>query len=390
MTSVSIVQEMTSPLHICFCAWPVAGVRTQYENVRSVAAEVDDLDVRYVEVSPHKAGGLIERMPLLGNHSKGSLRSFVSTWPLFTERGIDAIWTQVDTPLFPFLATRARLTGIPYVLSTDATTAQVESFDEYELGDKQHPSLKHRIRDRIAAYCYQHAAYVLPWSQWAAAAIMHEFHIPEQRIHVVPPGVDVRAWRARASDGPAQRRAFGALPRLLFVGGDFARKGGPLLLDVFRTSLRGQCELHLVTKEPLDDEPGVFVYRDLGPNDTRLHQLYETSDALVLPTYADCFSLASIEAMASGLPVITCGVGGIPEIVDDGASGFLIPPGDGAALCHAISAVLADHTRAETMGRRGRLIVEERYDATKNTRKAFELLRAAIHAAHSMHGMHAK
>ncbi|HEX8036115.1 MAG TPA: glycosyltransferase family 4 protein [Ktedonobacterales bacterium] len=374
MATVSIVQDMAYPLRIYFCAWPVAGVRTQYENVRSVATEAGDLDVQYVEVSPYKAGGLIERLPLLGNHTRGSLRSFVSTWPLFTARGIDAIWTQVDTPLFPYLATRARLAGIPYVISTDATTAQVESFAEYELGDEQHPSLKHRLRDCIAAYCYQHAAYVLPWSRWAASAIMHQFHIPEQRIRVVPPGVDLRAWPARET---VQRRAPDALPRLLFVGGDFARKGGPLLLDVFRASLGGRCELHLVTKEPLENEPGVFVYRDLGPNDPRLHHLYETADALVLPTRADCFSLASIEAMATGIPVITCGVGGIPEIVENGASGWLVPVGDGAALYQAIDALLANPTQAEAMGQRGRAIVEQRFDAAKNTRTAFELLRSA-------------
>lgn len=374
MATASIVQRVTYPLHIYFCAWPVAGVRTQYENVRSVAAEVHDVDMHYVEVTPYKAGGVVERLPLLGTRTRGSLRSFVSTSPMFTARKIDAIWTQVDTPLFPFLATRARLAGIPYVLSTDATTAQVESFDEYELGDQQHQSLKHRLRDRIAAYCYQHATYVLPWSRWAASAIIRQFHVPEQRIRIVPPGVDLRAWPARET---AQRHAPGTLPRLLFVGGDFARKGGPLLLDVFRASLRERCELHLVTRDPLENEPGVFVYRDLGPNNPRLHRLYETADALVLPTRADCFSLASIEAMATGIPVITCAVGGIPEIVEHGASGWLVPVGDGAALHQAIDALLADPTQADTMGQRGRAIVEQRFDAAKNTQTAFELLRSA-------------
>ena len=376
MTSVALSRDTAHPLHIYFCAWPVAGVRTQYENVRSVAAEVDDLNVRYIEINPHKAGGWIERAPLLGNRTKGSLRALSCTWPLFIEPSIDALWTQVDTSLFPLLATRVCVSGIPYILSTDATTAQVESFAEYEAGDKLHPSLKHRIRDRMAAFCYQHAAYVLPWSHWAATAIKAQFGIPEQRIRVVPPGVDLRAWRTR-TDAVATRRAPDSPARLLFVGGDFARKGGPLLLDVFRNSLRGRCQLHMVTKEALDDEPGIFVYRDLAPNDSRLHQLYETCDALVLPTRADCFSLASIEAMASGLPVITCAVGGIPEIVEDGVSGWLVPVGDGGALYHAIDALLTDPMQAQAMGRRGRAIVEDRFDAAKNTQVAFELLRTA-------------
>jgi glycosyltransferase involved in cell wall biosynthesis len=369
--SSSAAASTTHTLNVYFCAWMVAGVRTQYENVRSVASAADGLTFHSVEINPWKPGGLIERTPLLGTRTKGSLRSFACTLPLFRDQGIDAIWTQVDTALFPFLATRARFSRIPYVLSTDATTAQVESFDDYK-GHPTTPSFKHRVRDRISGYCYRNAALVLPWSHWAAEAIMKQFGVPEGRIRVVPPGVNLAEWTPQAAaggkhaDGPA---------RLLFVGGDFARKGGPLLLDVFRARLRGRCELHLVTREPIEPEPGVFVYRDLGPNDPRLHRLYETSEALVLPTRADCFSLASIEAMASGLPVITCPVGGIPEIVRDGESGWLVPAGNGGALLAAIEALLADPARARTMGQSGRAIVEERFDAAKNARCVFSLLR---------------
>jgi glycosyltransferase involved in cell wall biosynthesis len=362
----------TRPLNVYFCAWPVAGVRTQYDNVRSVAALADDLALRYIEIDPYKAGGLIERMPLLGHRTKGSLRSFVCSLPLFWESPIDVIWTQAGTALFPFIATRARYAGIPYAISTDATNTQIERFEEYGLGDPGgRPSLKHRVRDRILAYCYRHAELVLPWSRWAAQAIADEYGVPDERIDVVPPGVDLRQWPARQEtavqrDGPT---------RLLFVGGDFARKGGPLLLEVFRAHLRDRCELHLVTKDGEADEPGVIVYRDFGPNDPGLRQLYEKCDALVLPTRADCFSLASLEAMASGLPVITCPVGGIPEIVEDGRSGWLVPVGDGAALLAAIEALLAQPEQARAMGWRGRAIAEERFDAAVNTRRVFNRLR---------------
>jgi glycosyltransferase involved in cell wall biosynthesis len=362
----------THALNVTFCAWMVAGVRTQYENVRSVAALVDDITLRSIEIDPYKAGGLIERMPLVGSRTKGSLRSFMCSLPLFWEGPIDVIWTQAATTLFPFLATRARVAGIPYVISSDATLAQIERFHEYGLADLGgRPSLKHRVRDRILAYCYRHAALVLPWSRWAAHAMMEEYCIPEDRIYVAPPGVNLREWPVRSEvaiqhDGPA---------RLLFVGGDFARKGGPLLLDVFRSHLRDCCELHLVTKDDVADEPGVFVYHDFAPNDPGLRRLYETSDAFVLPTHADCFSLAAIEAMASGLPVVTCPVGGIPEIVEHGGSGWLVPVGDGTALRAAIDALLADPTRARAMGRRGRAIVDERFDAAKNTLRVFERLR---------------
>lgn len=368
-------------LHVYFCAWVVAGVRTQYENVRAVAGNVDDLAMHYVEINPYKPGGLIERVPLLSERTRGTLRSLACAAPLYTARPMDAVWTQADTAFFPFAATRARVAGIPYFISTDATTAQVESIDEYGLAATNvWDHVKHAVRDRLIGYCFTHAALVLPWSQWTASAIHAEYGVPEARMAVVPPGVDLSTWRVGGGN-PAGTPSSGRA-RLLFVGGDWKRKGGPLLLDVFRSHLRGRCELHLVTRDaPADiDDPDVFVYADLSPNDPRLHHLYETCDALVLPTRADCFSLASIEAMASGLPVVTCPVGGIPEIVEDGASGWLIPVGNGAALYHAIDVLLTDSARRTQMGRRGRAIAEERFDAARNTRTIFELIRSSTNA----------
>jgi glycosyltransferase involved in cell wall biosynthesis len=370
------VSPSVSPLQVWFCAWNVAGVKTQYENVRSAAQTLPDVALRYVEITPHKPGGILERLPLLSERSKGSLRSIACAAPLFWQGPVDVFWTQADTALFPVFATRARLLGIPWALSTDATTAQVENFPEYGMrAPDGHVSLKHQLRNRMAAYCYQHASLLLPWSQWAAGAILREYGVPAEHVHVVPPGVDLRLWPQRTSPAEVE-----GLPRLLFVGGDFERKGGPLLLDVFRARFRGRCELHLVTKGAVEAEDGVFLYSDLGPNDPRLRHLYQTCDALVLPTRADCFSLASIEAMAAGLPVITCAVGGIPEIVEDGGSGWLLPVDDGHALAEAIDALLIDSARAWAFGLRGRAIVEERFDARKNAEMVFHLLRATVSA----------
>src|SRR5262249_49338294 len=132
-------------------------------------------------------------------------------------------------------------------------------------------------------------------------------------------------------------------------------KGGQLLLDLFRRELRETCELHLVTRAAIEPEPGVHVHGSFQPGAAGLLDLYQRCDALVLPTLADCFSMAALEARACSLPGVICAVGGIPEIVVDGQTGALIPVGDRAALRRAILALVADpglRVRWGTTGRR--------------------------------------
>jgi glycosyltransferase involved in cell wall biosynthesis len=175
-------------------------------------------------------------------------------------------------------------------------------------------------------------------------------------VHVVPPGIDLEQWK------PVER-GLDRRPRLLFVGADFERKGGPLLLDVYRRYLRDETDLHLVTRAVLPSEPGVFVHNDLGVGDPRLRELYQTSDMLVLPTMADCFSIAALEAMACGLPVVISRTGGIPEIVIDGETGMLVAPGKADSLLRALRVMLTSPDVRRRMGEDGRRRVERHFDA---------------------------
>lgn len=72
-----------------------------------------------------------------------------------------------------------------------------------------------------------------------------------------------------------------------------------------------------------------------------------------------------LEAMAHGKPVIGCRVGGVPEVVEDGASGLLIPPEDAEALTEAILKLVADHDLRRQMGAEGRRAVETRFPVSQ-------------------------
>lgn len=88
-----------------------------------------------------------------------------------------------------------------------------------------------------------------------------------------------------------------------------------------------------------------------GPD--KLRQLHQAS-LLVLPSYAEGVSIAMLEGMAAGLPVVTTPVGGTPDLFVDGVNGFLVSPGDKQALAQAILRLLDDPDLRCTMGRANR------------------------------------
>jgi glycosyltransferase involved in cell wall biosynthesis len=85
-----------------------------------------------------------------------------------------------------------------------------------------------------------------------------------------------------------------------------------------------------------------------------LDQFMPFFDVLALPSFTEGLPNVVLEALAAGVPVVATAVGGTPEVVDDGASGYLVPPGDVSALARRIGDVLVRHDRPQMMGLRGR------------------------------------
>jgi glycosyltransferase involved in cell wall biosynthesis len=84
-------------------------------------------------------------------------------------------------------------------------------------------------------------------------------------------------------------------------------------------------------------------------------------DVAVLPSYREALGLVILEAMALGRPVVASDVGGIPELVEDGVTGLLVPPRDPASLADAVVRLLTDHSFADTLARNGYRLVRERF-----------------------------
>jgi glycosyltransferase involved in cell wall biosynthesis len=96
-----------------------------------------------------------------------------------------------------------------------------------------------------------------------------------------------------------------------------------------------------------------------------------------LPSLGECFGIASVEAMAAGLPVVATNVGGAADIVDDGHTGFLIDANSQAQLTSSLNRLLDDATLRTTMGQRGRRKAEHVFDGVANARAVMRCLHEA-------------
>jgi glycosyltransferase involved in cell wall biosynthesis len=267
------------------------------------------------------------------------------------------------------------------IVSLDATPRDYDRFG-LAYGHQPGPEIVEQVKDILNRRAFQAARHLVTWSDWARDSLIRDYGISGDKVTAIPPGTSLDLWQRHNG-----RQAEGAKLRLLFVGGDFRRKGGDLLLDVFRHRLAGCCELDLVTSAPLPPlPPGVRVHRGVVPNSAPLRKLFAEADVFVLPSRADCLAVVLMEAAAARLPIVTTGVGALPEAVHHGENGMVIAPDDGVALGDAVLRLHGEPELRTRMGEVSYQLAQERFDARKSAQRLLTLLKAM--AARSQHQDH--
>lgn len=177
-----------------------------------------------------------------------------------------------------------------------------------------------------------------------------EAGVPEAKLRLVRLGMVTPEWAPRQTDP--------ATCRFTLVGQGFRRKGGQLLLDAFARlhARHPEARLTIVSHVPREElpeiPPGVELISSL-PRAEVLGRIYPATDVYVLPTLAEGYGLSVVEAMAHGLPVIASQVGALSELVQDGVTGRLVPPGDVNALYEAMTTLMEDAALRQHMGAAG-------------------------------------
>lgn len=344
---------------------------THTANLRALLADEPRLATTFVPI-PFDREGWAARLPGFGNwtiragwRARRALRSLPRPDAVFFHTQVPAV-LNID-----------RLRRIASVVSLDATPIQYDELGaHYEHATGSRPVERLKWRMNRAAFAAADA--IVTWAAWTKDGLVRDYGVPAGKIHVIAPGVDMATWTsiARRGDRPD------APLRVLFVGGDLARKGGTDLVAAVR-SLRGEgaaVELDLVTRDAVEATDGIRVHHGLTPNSAPLVDLYERADVFALPTLGDCLPMVLSEAGAVGLPLLSTAVGAIPEIVRDGETGLLVPPGDPVAVAAALRRLVDDPDLRRRLGEGARRATETDFDARVNAGRLVDVLLGVIAA----------
>lgn len=265
------------------------------------------------------------------------------------------------------LLSPAALSAVPNVVVLDGTNEQNGRMLPYRRATRWTPAtirLTRRFEERV----YAAATLLIAQSEWAAGSLRDEYGVAADRIRIVRYGLPV---------GPAPERIGTERPEITFVGTSMERKGGWRLVDVWRRHLRDRTVLNLVTRDAVEEEPGLRVHRDVHVGDGRIEELLARTAIFAFPSEIDKSSWAVLEAMRAGVPVVAADAGGIGEIVDDGTTGLLVEPGDDRALAAGLGSLLDDESRRAAMGVAGRHRIEENFDVQDTAKAVVAVLREA-------------
>lgn len=239
------------------------------------------------------------------------------------------------------------------------------------------------------------ASFVATISHYGSSQVMRASDpVHWHKVKVLPLGIDLQAFAPRA----ARLRAADEPFRLVFVGRLAPAKAPHMLVDAVDT-LRSQgrnVELTVVgdgptraTLESYIAARGIKAWVHLvgACNHDRVADYYAQSDAFVLTSFAEGVPVVLMEAMAMELPCVSTWITGIPELIENGKEGLLVPPASPQHIVAAVELLMDDPALALRVGRQGRNKIANGYDLARNVERLAFVFRQQLTAAPAAQGI---
>ncbi|HYL28438.1 MAG TPA: glycosyltransferase [Gemmatimonadales bacterium] len=360
---------------------PDISAREEFDGVEVVRFPLSvppDLTYGRVAQSRVSLGGKLTRLATMGKYLRHQYKATLAEARRIQADVIHAHWA---IPTGPAAVRAARRLGIPSVITMHGGDVYVNPSQGYDFPTRWYvrPVLRWTLEhaDALTAItedCRQHAL--------RAGA-------PDERMRIVLNGADLRRFSPGTNGCSPDAVSFG--PRMIFACRQlFPRKGIRFLIEAAAQLRPAFPDLELVLAgdgferpelERLARERGIAERTTfLGwVANAELPKYYRAAAVSVIPSLEEGFGIPAAEAMGCEVPVVASDAGGLPEVVEDGVTGRVVPRGDATALAGAISDLLRDPALRHRMGQAGRERALRLFDWDRSAEE-FEAVYGAIGA----------
>jgi glycosyltransferase involved in cell wall biosynthesis len=242
--------------------------------------------------------------------------------------------------------------SVPYVTVNDYTMALCKKYPEWAS-----PPSELETWLGLEKELYENARFIFAASENTRNSFINDYGIDGRKVIKVSYGntLEATAEFSRNFDNKI----------VLFVGKDFERKGGYILLESFQKVKQVIEDARLII---LGADKNFLKIRQSGvevlgyiKNINDVKSLYERASVFVMPSLCEPFGLVFLEAMEYKLPCIGSTVDAIPEIIDDGKTGYLVPIGDATVLADKIITLLTNKNLSMQMGTAGHNLLKQKF-----------------------------
>jgi glycosyltransferase involved in cell wall biosynthesis len=265
---------------------------------------------------------------------------------------------QISGAFSPYLDYRKM--KVPYVTFNDYTMALSKKYEPW-----MPPSSQYNRWFELEKKLYENSECVFVSNENARQSLIRDYGLGAEKVIKSGCGLTLE-------DYPDYEKKYD-VKTILFIGMDFKRKGGFVLLEAFRKVRQVIPDARLIILGPNKDileikEPGV-EFLGCTRDRTVVEDLYKQASLFVMPSLCEPFGLVFLEAMSHKLPCIGTNIDAVKEIIEDQKTGFLIPPEDSEALAARIIKLLSSPGLAKRLGLAGFKKVKEEFQWEKVAEK---------------------
>lgn len=261
----------------------------------------------------------------------------------------------------------ASLTGTPHFLYTDHT----------HLENLRYPGYDRRLLvgkwTNLEKQAYNNASLVFTMSSNISRSLINDYGSDPSKVVCVYGGSNVRVSEQENFDQDRYKRK-----NILFVGLDWERKGGPVLVEAFKKVLKvhPDATLTIVGCKPEVDVQNCQVLGRIDLKEVKAH--LNRASVFCLPSRLEPFGIAFLEAMAHKLPVVATSIGSIPDFIHEGRNGYLVEPDNSDQVADSLINLLASEEKCRNFGEYGNRLFHERYTWENTGRSMSENIQSLL------------